>query len=244
MRCRGKLLTVFIGSCLIEVALAADMQRVGDLLIDRTEVTIEQFMVYAKKTNTLTDAERDGGGLVYDGGWQRMPDWNWRTPFGVAADSNLPAVHITFDEAQAFCAWAGKRLPTDAEWQMAAYSEQRPTPPDPFKLGETYPYPTGMTPVGANCLSECGDTPAVDFSEKLSRGTGPALAGTTIAGVNGLYDMGANVWEWTQLSDNDQQGTRGGSWWYGSQQMNRDHRASKPRDMAAVYIGFRCVKVR
>lgn len=242
MRREQILLGAVVAGFVIDAVAAEGTQAVGDLLVDRTEVTIEQFSVYVQATNTVTKAEEAGGGLVYEGGWQQKPGWNWRKPFGTEADSALPAVHINFDEAQAFCVWAGKRLPTDSEWHAAAYSEQRSNPSVPFTRGQSYPYPTGESPNGANCLDECGQTPAIDFSDRLSRGTGPAPVASTKAGVNGLYDMGANVWEWTQLSDSDQQGTRGGSWWYGTQQMSRDHRASKPRDMAAVYIGFRCVK--
>jgi len=54
--------------------------------------------------------------------------------------------------------------------------------------------------------------------------------------------MGANVWEWVDIKDASEKGTRGGSWWYGSSQMMSDYDATKPRDMAVVYIGFRCLK--
>ena len=76
------------------------------------------------------------------------------------------------------------------------------------------------------------------------RDSGHAPAGTTKPGVNGLYDMGANVWEWidTGAADSTSKGTRGGSWWYGASQMRRDNEASKPRDMSVVYVGFRCAK--
>lgn len=218
------------------------MQLVDELWVDRSEVTIDQFEGFVQATGTITQAEQSGGGSVYDGGWKSMPGWNWRTPFGIEADARLPAVHVTFDEAQAYCSWAGKRLPTDAEWRRVAYTESRPTPTDGFKTNTTYPYPTGDSAIGANCLNECGDVPAQDFTDKLSRGTGPAVAGSTRQGVNGLYEMGANVWEWVQTGSGAEQGTLGGSWWYGRAQMHREHRASKPRDMAAVYIGFRCVR--
>ncbi len=228
------------------VSLAADSKRVDmqvleGLAIDKTEVTVEQFALYAKNTGIVTKAE-EGGGLVYEGGWLRKDGWNWRTPYGTKAKANEPAVHITFDEASAYCNWAGKRLPTEREWVEAAYTERRIDPQPPFETGKTYPYPTGITPDGANCLDDCGPTTAIDYSSVLTRGVGHAPVATTKPGVNGLYDMGANVWEWVRSGDGSSQGTLGGSWWYGKTQMRNGHRATKPRDMAVVYIGFRCVK--
>ncbi len=220
------------------------MQPVGALLVDRTEVSVGQFARYAGETGTVTRAERDGGGLVYEAGWQKKAGWTWRTPFGIEARDNEPAVHITFDEADAYCAWAGKRLPTAEEWVDAAYTERRADPPAPFERGRAYPYPTGESPAGANCLGDCGPTPAIDHASRLDRGTGHAPVGATARGVNGLYDMGANVWEWVRTGDGPSQGTLGGSWWYGAAQMKNGQRASKPRDMAVVYIGFRCVRDR
>ena len=91
-----------------------------------------------------------------------------------------------------------------------------------------------------------------DFSPVLYRGAGHAPIGITRRGVNGLFDMGANVWEWARISDAEisdarisnnsgEQATMGGSWWYGKRQMQADYGATKPFDMAAVYIGFRCI---
>ena len=212
-----------------------------NLMFDQTEVTIGAFENFVRATGTVTQAERDGGGLVYAGGWEQKAGWTWLTPYGQAAHPDEPAVHVTFDEAAQYCNWAGKRLPTEEEWIIAAYSEQRPKPPQPFTRGQTYQYPTGDTPEGANCLGDCGDAPAINYSSKLSRGTSHARAGTTSAGVNGLYDMGGNVWEWVDIPDKLSKGTRGGSWWYGARQMKADYKATKPRDIAVVYIGFRCV---
>lgn len=227
-------------------ALAAspnnNMVPIGNMLFDRTEVTIADFASYVAATRIVTSAEKNGGGLVYENGWERKPGWNWKMPFGEVTDSRLPAVHINFDEAAAYCRWAGKRLPTDIEWQNAAYTESRPQPDTPFERGKTYAYPTGMTPSGANCLNDCGKTTALDFSAQLSRGIGPAPVATSTVGVNGLYDMGANVWEWTDIENETSKGTRGGSWWYGKTQMSRQHSATKSRNMAVVYIGFRCVR--
>lgn len=219
------------------------MRKIGNISIDQTEVTIGDFKEFITATGLVTRAEKSGGGLVFSSsGWTQMAGWTWRTPFGKPADAREPAVHITFDEASSYCTWRGKRLPSDKEWEAAAFIEQRPSPPEPFKAGKVYEFPTGDSPEGANCLGECGDPISVDYSDVLDRGRGHAKAGSTRAGVNGLYDMGGNVWEWVENGNTQQKGTRGGSWWYGAAQMRRDHIATKPRDTAAVYIGFRCVK--
>lgn len=236
------LFSLFFALSIHAAAVAGDMQEIGEFSIDRTEVTVGQFRRFVDETGTVTAAERDGGGLVYEAGWERKPGWVWLAPFGSPAGDDEPAVHVTFDEAAAFCAWAGKRLPQDAEWEIAAYKESRAAPPAPLRTGVTYPYPTGPEPEGANCLRECGPTPAIDYSARLSRGVGHARVGTTKVGVNGLYDMGANVWEWTEDGGAQEKRTRGGSWWYGASRMMAADRASKPRDMAVVYIGFRCAK--
>jgi sulfatase modifying factor 1 len=223
---------------------ATEMQAVGRFEIDRTEVTIGAFRAFVRATGTLTTAEREAGGFVYEGGWRRLPGWAWATPFGRPGADDEPAVHVTFDEAQAYCRWAGKRLPTDAEWLEAAYTERRADPPAGFAPGRTYPYPTGESPAGANCLEECGAVQTVRVGTEITRGRGHARAGTTRAGVNGLFDMGANVWEWTENGGDREKGTRGGSWWYGTAQMRADAVYTKPRDFPAVYIGFRCARDR
>ncbi len=214
-----------------------DMVELDKFWIDRTEVSISQFAVYADKARITTSAERDGGGLVYEFGWAQKPGWTWRTPYGLPANPSEPAVHLRYDEAQAFCRWSGKRLPTESEWISAAYTEQRAG-----RDRITYAYPTGDSPVGANCLEGCGEVITAKVSKRLNRGRGHSEVGTTREGVNGLYDMGANVWEWVDIPDQSSKGTRGGSWWYGPTQMRPDYAATKPRDMAVVYIGFRCVK--
>jgi len=217
----------------------------GGAIIDRTEVTIGAFAEYADATGTITKAEKTGG-MVFEAGWVTKSGWNWRTPYGIAGLADEPAVHITYREAAEYCQWRGGRLPTRDEWILNAYTELRTAPPPPFITGRTYPYPTGDSPLGANCLRDCGNpagNPAdkTDYSQFLMRGHGHARAGTTMAGVNGLYEMGANVWEWATAGNGRHQATMGGSWWYGGTQMTAGYGATKPADMAVVYIGFRCI---
>ncbi len=154
-------------------------QALPGLQIARTEATVGQLARFAQATGFTSAAERAGGGQVYEAGWVQKPGWTWRRPFGGPRDAHAdePAVHLTFDEAQAFCRWAGGRLPTDAEWVRAAYTEQRPAPPAPFTTGTTYPYPTGASPAGAQCLGDCGPAAqarAIAHGAALSRGHGHA----------------------------------------------------------------------
>jgi formylglycine-generating enzyme len=227
----------------LSVASAADndMQLIGRFSIDRTEVTIAQFARFVDATALVTAAERSGGGSTYESGWEQRKGWTWRAPFGTPAQPNEPAVHVTYDEAAMYCEWAGKRLPTDAEWGEAAYTERRMQPTDGFVTGRTYRFPTGDSAHGANCLGDCGNAKTVT-NAVTSRGRGHAEAGTTKRGVNGLYDMGANVWEWVNSGGVGEKRTRGGSWWYGASSMRADHVQSKPTATAVIYIGFRCVR--
>lgn len=229
--------------------LTIDWQAVGQVRIARTETTVEQFARFAAATGVVTQAERAGGGQVYEAGWVTKPGWTWRSPFGRPAQGDEPAVHLSFDEAQAFCRWAGGRLPTDMEWVSAAYTEQRAQPATPFVRGRTYAYPSGDQPAGAQCLADCGTAArerAVTHGATLSRGHGHARTGSTPAGVNGLHEMGGNVWEWVDepagATGKAERRTRGGSWWYGAAQMRADHLQSKPADTTVAYIGFRCVR--
>ena len=226
-------------------------QVVGAFSIARTETTVAQFRRFVDATGLQTQAERLGGGQVFEAGWVNKPGWTWRTPFGgdkAAADAE-PAVHVTFDEAQAFCRWAGGQLPSDAQWVSAAYTEQRAAPPAPFTRGRTYAFPTGEQPTGAQCLDDCGPAArarAIAHGARLLRGHGHALVTATPAGVNGLHDMGANAWEWVDepagARGHTERRTRGGSWWYGQAQMRAEHLQSKPADTAVAYIGFRCAR--
>ena len=144
---------------------SSDMQEINEFFIDRTEISIAEFQQFASATGFISRAERAGGGEVYAWGWEQKPGWTWKTPFGVESDTQLPAVHLTYDEATAYCEWRGARLPSEAEWREAAYFEYRDAPGSGFVTEREYPYPTGGSPTGANCLSECEYRPPVSYSD-------------------------------------------------------------------------------
>jgi formylglycine-generating enzyme len=209
---------------LVGLAAALSVSSGGAFEIDKTEVSIGRFRAFALATGHRTAAEREGGGHEFALGWTRRAGWTYAAPRGAAGPPDEPAVHVTQGEAAAFCAHAGGRLPTSAEWRSAAYTEQRAAPTDGFETGRTYAYPVGDRPEGMN-----------------NNRRGHTAVGGTRPGVNGLHDMGGNVWEWLADRRGEQALTAGGSWWYGPEQTRADAAQWKAAGFQALYIGFRCV---
>lgn len=122
--------------------------------------------------------------------WRYVPGANWRHPEG--PDSSIegreayPVVHIAFEDAEAYAAWAGKRLPTEAEWEFAARGGL---------AGKPYVWGMDLTPEGhwmANIWQ--GPFPAGNTAEDGFAGLAPV--GQFPPNGYGLYDMAGNVWEW------------------------------------------------
>jgi formylglycine-generating enzyme required for sulfatase activity len=219
MRCA----VLILACCLAAPSYAAERVRIDGFEIDRTEVTIARFAAFVEAAGMITTAEREGGGYEFAAGWTRRAGWTFRRPQGGTGGPDEPAVHVTWGEASRFCAQAGGRLPTAAEWRRAAYTELRDRPTDGFEKGRTYVFPVGDVPAGMN-----------------NNRRGHVPVGTTRLGVNGLYDMGANVWEWLSDRRGDEALTAGGSWWYGPEQSRAEAMQYKAVGFFAVYVGFRC----
>jgi len=115
------LLNIFPGAVRSNEAIITSEDKV--LAFDQTEVTIGTFEKFVHSTGLVTQAERDGGGIIYANGWEQKPGWTCLMPYGQAAHPDEPAVHVTFDEAEQYCQSVGKRLPTESEWITAAITK-------------------------------------------------------------------------------------------------------------------------
>jgi formylglycine-generating enzyme len=220
-------IAILPAAAMLSIAPAAaqtpERVRIGAFALDRTEVTIGQFRAFARAAGLTTAAEREGGGFEFSAGWTRRPGWTYERPQGRPGADDEPATHVSWHEASRYCAHVGGRLPTMAEWRQAAYTETRDQPTDGFVKGRTYAFPVGDQPDGMN-----------------NNRRAHVAVGTTRRGANGLYDMGANVWEWIADRRGDDALTAGGSWWYGPAQSRADGVQWKAAGFYAVYVGFRC----
>jgi formylglycine-generating enzyme required for sulfatase activity len=181
--------------------------RLKPFQADAVPVTNARFAAFVAATGHVTVAERFGWGTVFrglldpapppagigaQGAWCAVEGAAWFAPLGpgssVAALPDHPVTHIAWDDARAFAAWAGGRLPSEAEWEHAARGGLE----DPrFPWGDREPDDRAFLP--ANIFQ--GRFPDLDTGADGFRGTSP-VAHYPANGA-GLHDMAGNVWEWT-----------------------------------------------
>ena len=153
--------------------------RLDDFYIDKYLVTNARFQHFVADTKYVTDAEKSGGGWVRIARrWQKVDMATWKMPDGVTSQENTgesPVSQISFNDAESYCRWAHKTLPTEAQWEKAA----RGTEGNVYPWGNSEPdetlanfdnYHPGPTPV-----------------KRFEKGQSPF----------GMFDAAGNVYQWT-----------------------------------------------
>jgi formylglycine-generating enzyme required for sulfatase activity len=244
--------------------------------IDAAPVTNAQFREFTRASGYRTEAERFGWSFVFQGHipeerraalvedtvlaaswWCKVPGATWEHPEGpdsnIEARGDYPATHVSWNDAVEFARWAGKRLPTEAEWEFAARGglEQK-----------RFPWGDDLMPGGRHvCNIWQGEFPARDLAEDGYSGTSPVNAFPPNA--YGLYSVSGNTWEWcadwfhpsyhlvgvrtnpTGPARGKARVMKGGSYLCHESYCNRYRvaaRTSNTPDSSTTNIGFRCVR--
>ncbi|WP_045518937.1 formylglycine-generating enzyme family protein [Neobacillus niacini] len=238
--------------------------------IDRYTVTNKQFQEFVEETNYVTEAERFGWSFVFHllvsddvkrtvkNSVSGTPWWfvvdgaYWKQPEG--ADSTIeakldhPVVHVSWNDAIAYCNWAGKRLPTEAEWEYAARGGLE---------GKKYPWGDELLIDGKQqCNIWQGNFPIENSLDDGYLSTAPVQSFQENG--FGLYNVVGNVWEWcsdwfspyhasvvnpTGPSTGETKVMRGGSYLCHESYCNRYRVAARTQnspDSSTGNIGFRC----
>ena len=225
--------------------------------LDTHLVTNDQFSEFIEATGYETTAERRGSSLVFDieqGEWLEVQGAAWKSPQGPLSTlvdrGNLPVVHVSWDDAVAYANWAGKRLATEAEYELAARGGL---------IDNRYPWGNELSADTPQANSWQGRFPHKDLGLDGFRGVSPV--GSYPPNRFGLYDMTGNVWCWCAdwyASDyyfssplrnppgpptGEARTLRGGSWLStggANSELTVTARGHAPPYHTAGNVGFRC----
>ena len=175
--------------------------------IDAHAVSNREFGAFVQDTGYVTEAERFGWSFVFGGflpddfpptravasapWWRQVEEADWRHPDGPQSDltgrENHPVVHVSWVDAQSYCNWAGKKLPTEAEWEFAARGGLE---------SQAFPWGNELEPEGGHMMNVWqGSFPDANSLGDGYFGTCPVDAFDPNA--YGLLNTTGNVWEWT-----------------------------------------------
>jgi len=207
--------------------------------IDKYPVTNQQYQEFVDKTQYETDAEKEQNGLVRIGRrWKKIPEANWKMPDGLTSvdgQENNPVSQVSFNDAAAYCKWAGKDLPTEAQWEKAARGYS----------GFIYPWGSSEPKENeANFDGMIGSTTPVTEYEV---GQSPY----------GLNDMAGNVKQWvkdwygtgerapknpTGPASGEEHVIKGGSFIEGAESLRSSNRDRYAPNYSSLLFGFRCAE--
>lgn len=168
--------------------------NVAPFLLDVHPVTVGEFARFSA-TGYVTQAERLGSAGVFDaatGTWSLVDGADWRHPLGPGASEasdDHPVTQVSWNDAQAYCAWAGKRLPNEIEWEHAARNGH--------SGGPQYSWGDSLVVAGRYMANTWqGHFPEHNTIDDGYLFTAPVgIFGKT---PGGLTDMGGNVWQWCE----------------------------------------------
>lgn len=232
--------------------------------LSQTEITVAAFRKFVVETKYVPSSVKANQGRMYRNelnDWQWAKGLTWETPVEVGAKvpDDFPVAQVSWDDADAFCRFAGGRLPTEAEWE---YASRGGLADKIYPWGNAeLPSVNGIKQSNAPDESTARMFPAMKTIKGYDDGFA-IYAPTASFAPNGfgLFDMAGNVWEWTNdffagksftekerknpkgATTGDAKIVRGGSWAYSPEQHRSSERGYfEHKEFWTASLGFRCV---